>query len=162
MAYRNGLNGPFNGDLNIYSPTALYNGKKLKICLRSSGANWMLTRLAVTLQWQCPLVLLQSGSKPLLVSQWHGPQVGDPHQPLGQWWSILHTHTHTREQLHKSAESGREKTVIERVENLLNHISFWVLTKNKEILSWKQRQKRHCEREEEGRRKRGIKLIKYW
>lgn len=48
-----------------------------------------------TLQWQCPLVLLQFGSKPLFVSQWHGPQVGDPHQPLGHWWSILHTHSNS-------------------------------------------------------------------
>lgn len=49
--------------------------------------------LQPTLQWQCPLLLLQLGSKPLSVSQSHGPQVGDPHQPLGHWWSILHTCT---------------------------------------------------------------------
>lgn len=44
---------------------------------------------AVTLQWHSPLVLLQSGSKPLLTSQLHGPHVGCPHQPRGQGWSIL-------------------------------------------------------------------------
>lgn len=44
---------------------------------------------AVTLQWHSPLVLLQSGSKPLLMSQLHGPHVGCPHQPRGQGWSIL-------------------------------------------------------------------------
>lgn len=43
----------------------------------------------VTLQWHSPLVLLQSGSKPLLASQLHGPHVGCPHQPRGQGWSIL-------------------------------------------------------------------------
>lgn len=44
---------------------------------------------AVTLQWHSPLVLLQSGSKPLLTSQLHGPHVGCPHHPRGQGWSIL-------------------------------------------------------------------------
>lgn len=44
---------------------------------------------AITLQWHSPLVLLQSGSKPLLTSQLHGPHVGCPHQPRGQGWSIL-------------------------------------------------------------------------
>lgn len=44
---------------------------------------------AVTLQWHSPLVLLQSGSKPLPTSQLHGPHVGCPHQPRGQGWSIL-------------------------------------------------------------------------
>lgn len=43
----------------------------------------------LTLQWHCPLVLLQSGSKPLLTSQLHGPQEGFPHQPFGHCWSIL-------------------------------------------------------------------------
>lgn len=43
----------------------------------------------LTLQWHSPLVLLQSGSKPLLTSQLHGPHVGCPHQPRGQGWSIL-------------------------------------------------------------------------
>lgn len=41
------------------------------------------------MQWHWPLVLLQSGSKPLLTSQLHGPHVGCPHQPRGQGWSIL-------------------------------------------------------------------------
>lgn len=49
--------------------------------------------LWLTLQWQCPFVLLQLGSKPLSASQSHGPHVGDPHQPLGHWWSILHMWT---------------------------------------------------------------------
>lgn len=43
----------------------------------------------LTLQWHCPLVLLQSGSKPLFTSQLQGPQVGFPHQPFGHCWSIL-------------------------------------------------------------------------
>lgn len=47
----------------------------------------------VTLQWHSPLVLLQSGSKPLLTSQLHGPHVGCPHQPRGQGWSILRKET---------------------------------------------------------------------
>lgn len=64
--------------------------------------------LLVTLHWHCPLVLLQSGSKPLLVSQWHGPQVGDPHQPLGHWWSILHAHRDT-ESLTQDRSDKREK-----------------------------------------------------
>ena len=51
-------------------------------------------RLPLTLQWHCPLVLLQSGSKPLFTSQLQGPQVGFPHQPFGHCWSILGTETH--------------------------------------------------------------------
>lgn len=43
----------------------------------------------LTLHWQCPLVLLQSGSKPLPTAQWHGPHTGFPHQPLGHGRSIL-------------------------------------------------------------------------
>lgn len=43
----------------------------------------------LTLQWHCPLVLLQSGSNPLAASQLQGPHVGFPHQPLGHCWSIL-------------------------------------------------------------------------
>lgn len=50
-------------------------------------------QLPLTLQWHCPLVLLQSGSKPLLTSQLHGPQLGFPHQPFGHCWSILGTET---------------------------------------------------------------------
>lgn len=49
----------------------------------------------ITLQWHSPLVLLQSGSKPLLTSQLHGPHVGCPHQPRGQGWSILQKETQT-------------------------------------------------------------------
>lgn len=49
----------------------------------------------LTLQWHSPLVLLQSGSKPLLTSQLHGPHVGCPHQPRGQGWSILQKDTQT-------------------------------------------------------------------
>lgn len=51
--------------------------------------------LGLTLQWHSPLVLLQSGSKPLLTSQLHGPHVGCPHQPRGQGWSILQKDTQT-------------------------------------------------------------------
>lgn len=43
----------------------------------------------LTLHWHCPLVLLQSGSKPLPTAQWHGPHTGFPHQPLGHGRSIL-------------------------------------------------------------------------
>ena len=43
----------------------------------------------LTLHWHCPLVLLQSGSKPLLTSQWQGPHTGFPQQPLGHGSSIL-------------------------------------------------------------------------
>ena len=43
----------------------------------------------LTLHWHCPLVLLQSGSKPLLTAQWQGPHTGFPHQPLGHGRSIL-------------------------------------------------------------------------
>jgi hypothetical protein len=60
----------------------------------------------VTLQWQWPLVLLQSGSNPLLVLQWQGPHAGEPHQPRGHWWSILHRHAHTRTHTHTHIKSG--------------------------------------------------------
>lgn len=43
----------------------------------------------LTLHWHCPLVLLQSGSKPLLTAQRQGPHTGFPHQPLGHGRSIL-------------------------------------------------------------------------
>lgn len=46
-------------------------------------------RPGLTLHWHCPLVLLQSGSKPLLTAQWQGPHTGFPHQPLGHGRSIL-------------------------------------------------------------------------
>lgn len=69
------------------------NSIKDKEGSRDAGEPWPLT-----LQWHCPLVLLQSGSKPLLTSQLHGPQEGFPHQPLGHCWSILgekHLHCYT-------------------------------------------------------------------
>lgn len=46
-------------------------------------------RPGLTLHWHCPLVLLQSGSKPLPTAQWQGPHTGFPHQPLGHGRSIL-------------------------------------------------------------------------
>lgn len=59
---------------------------------RDPGKSWAMSpwaQLLLTLQWHCPLVLLQSGSKPLFTSQLQGPQVGFPHQPFGHCWSIL-------------------------------------------------------------------------
>lgn len=59
---------------------------------RAPGKPWATSpwaQLPLTLQWHCPLVLLQSGSKPLFTSQLQGPQVGFPHQPFGHCWSIL-------------------------------------------------------------------------
>lgn len=59
---------------------------------RAPGKPWATSpwaQLPLTLQWHCPLVLLQSGSKPLFTSQLQGPQVGVPHQPFGHCWSIL-------------------------------------------------------------------------
>ena len=46
----------------------------------------------LTLHWHCPLVLLQSASKPLLTAQWQGPHTGFPHQPRGHGRSILLGH----------------------------------------------------------------------
>lgn len=49
-----------------------------------------------TLQWHCPSVWLQLGSKPLWTAQLQGPQVGLPHQPRGHCWSFLGGHSQVR------------------------------------------------------------------
>ena len=62
----------------------------------------------LTLHWHCPLVLLQSGSKPLLTAQWQGPHTGFPHQPLGHGRSILLGKSDGKWKLYTSRSLERE------------------------------------------------------